>query len=301
MEPPATHYCRICQLPCDSGPRVKDSQGRLYHRECYEAARARQIEQQARLKPRQQEKQPSRQQRQDEDANPRQRQDERARQQRHDEGEPRPHTSIQLTPIDEPEASGAIPNQPTASTPPSAGMPSGTAATADMCPGCAAPLSAGAVLCTHCGYDLLSRKKRVTDLSYATRPRRGGGPSVVREFGYFGCGYGLVLIIFGVVGITMRSGAANAQNATVMTWLSAFLLIIPGLMNIVGGILAFTTRSKASIILCMVGSLALPIFYFGVPLLMGTAPGFNCMTVLLIVIPLTVVNRAAKALEELKS
>ena len=282
MATSSTPCCQLCQLPCDAGPRVRDSKGRLYHRACYESARNRARPENGgtfTLTPLPAPPVSTPQTPQGEASS--------------SQSEPE---SRRLTPID--TALTPVPfNNTTAPGPASS---THAAAPAVMCPSCAAPLPAGAVLCTTCGYDVLSRTKRVTDLSYAGRPR-GGGPSVVREFGYFGCGYGFLLIVFGILGVTMRSASTSAQTAAIMTWLSAALLIVPGLMNIAGGILAFTTRSKASIILCMVGSLALPIFYFGVPWLMGRAPGLSCMTVLLIVIPLTVINRAVKAIDELKS
>ncbi|MCB9858265.1 MAG: hypothetical protein H6818_21485 [Phycisphaerales bacterium] len=157
-----------------------------------------------------------------------------------------------------------------------------------------------AKLCIHCGLDIVNGKRAATTVSYAPASRKRHGPSVVREFGYFGIGYGLILIIFGIVGMSGTAAARGGSISGVVMLISAVAMIIPGLMNIAGGVLAFVKPSKWSILLCLIGSLALPLLYFGLPLLMGTAPGFNCMTILLIVIPLTVVSRATRAMDELK-
>lgn len=169
----------------------------------------------------------------------------------------------------------------------------------DLCPSCAAPLPAQSVLCTQCGFDRRSNKRMATNVDdSAPKPRRK--PSVVREFGVFGLGYGLLLVIFGIVGAQGPAAQRGDAYGRVVVILSMIALIVPGLMNIVGGILAFARPSTMSVYLCMAGSLILPIAYFGIPITMGIAPGFNCMTILLIVIPLTVIKRAALAIEEIK-
>ena len=132
----------------------------------------------------------------------------------------------------------------------------------------------------------------------APNPRQR--PSVVREFGVFGLGYGLLLVIFGIVGAQGPAAQRGDAYGRVVVILSTIAMIVPGLLTIVGGVLAFARPSAVAIYLCMAGSLILPIAYFGIPLTMGIAPGFNCMTILLIVIPLTVINRASLALKEIK-
>lgn len=122
---------------------------------------------------------------------------------------------------------------------------------------------------------------------------------IVKEVGIFGIGFGLMVFAFGAIG-TFGDMKGLKEVPSLFVILAIFMMFfLPGIMNIAGGILTLTKRSKTGILLCMAGSIMFSVLFLGTLVLGGLR--FNCVTVLLIAIPILVCLRSAKAMDELKA
>lgn len=128
-----------------------------------------------------------------------------------------------------------------------------------------------------------------------------GTRSVVTEFGVFCLILGIGLAALGfVIKLTTppRAPPLWGMNRGVAIGVPT---IVIGLLHAGAGIATLWRRSRMAIAAGMLASVLLPLFFFGMMLSATGTVGPNCVTVLVVAIPIAVVIRGRVAMRELGS
>jgi hypothetical protein len=165
-----------------------------------------------------------------------------------------------------------------------------------VCPECGQVLPEGGVLCMGCGFNLATGK-RITTRIDTSKPRRKRGPMSTRtELGVFGIGFGLILVVLGIVMMSNTpAGAPPIAGYSRGVALGA-PVFASGALNLAGGVLILVWESSLSVVLCMIASLSFTLVGFG---FFGAAGSINCFWwALLVGVPFLVIRRGMKVLNE---
>lgn len=245
--------CALCRRPCEPKAGVRDRKGNFYHKNCYDAAKAKRAAREAA------------------DRGP---------------GDLAADASPELTLLASHEAvaPAVIP--------------------AELCPSCSGDFPAAAVICTKCGYSRKTGKAAATTVRYASAaPAPRSTPfwrCHVFEVAFFALAIGGLIAMLGFYMVfTMPIHAPPYLGMP-----RAFGVGMPtfgvAALNIVSGILLIQRRKTYAVALCYLGAVAVPLLYFGLMIGAGMGARFNCLSVLLIAVPVIVVSRGKRAVEELE-
>jgi|GEM_PF-5287521 len=163
-----------------------------------------------------------------------------------------------------------------------------------VCNKCGATMNADAVLCVSCGFNRSTRKQ--VRSKRALPPLRGP----ILEFALFGIVFGA--LIFAPAALLFSSQALIRQlPSTGARLLIASIVGLPGLVAMLGGTIVAFRRNTIGVAICVIGVFLMPALSLGANWLAGVPIRFNCMTILMIGIPLIVASRISPALEAIKA
>lgn len=123
--------------------------------------------------------------------------------------------------------------------------------------------------------------------------------SAVTEVGIFAIGIG---VIVSLAAIAATNGIdAGAPPIFGMPRRMGIGLPIAGsaLLNIAAGVMLLKLRSQLAVAACMVAAISVAVVYFAIMIGSGVGVSINVMTLLFVAIPVMVLVRGGKALEEI--
>lgn len=259
---PDTH-CPICKKPCDEGPRVRDKAGRIFHRDCYDRAKA-----------------------------ARQSSPPAARQ----SSPVSPSATEKLTFLADDESRAesarlAPPPMPAAVTNDCPRCNAGRPVGAVVCVECGFNQATDRVIPT-----VVKGKRPGKAAGFLQSRVFEVGLFGIGISAFLGLYTLFIIKIISDIPTTGVRTSAGARMVIVVTpW------ICSALINLVGGILLLVKRTTWALAICYVGAVTVPLLMIGIPLLSGQPLSFNCMTIISILVPVGVVTRGKGAMEEIEA
>lgn len=129
----------------------------------------------------------------------------------------------------------------------------------------------------------------------ADKPR-----TVIKELAVFDIGLGLLAGLGAYFALTQLDGAPPLYGYERKYAIGLPLLII-ALSNVGAGVGLLFSRTALWVYLCAFAGMLPPLFYFGFMCVVVGGPGINLVTIVMAAIPIVLIARFLKALDELRT
>ncbi len=134
---------------------------------------------------------------------------------------------------------------------------------------------------------------------YASRYVKKRKRSIVTEVGVFSVGFGVVLIALAIAGFCITSKEPEQLFGMPRGQVFASVLALLGIVCIVPGVLLLAMRSKGLVCACIVCASIPAVAYLGLAASFGLAQRDIIGTAIFIAVPVMLIIRGIKAMEEI--